>query len=598
MASRRRQRRVLDKMMTNCLRHKGMHMPERGCKRNHGRHVDGGGWTPINTFLSWVNGDGFGRTARNMQGTAEKRKTGWGKHSTHYSCALPTRNERDWNVNLDDVLWVALTSDKDRYQIMCIVCPTTKVSVPYWFRARQGHSLPFIDTMRTSLRLFKIGTPTGASSSSTTPPVFHCDMFDYIGSAVRHTTVSAVTGILSKGLRNDYSYEGAAGGRTAIMLNAFGPGDECENLHDQRKSGDVHVSIDVPYWWRWYGRHANTVTGVRLFITSCGVLVFSNVDPNLPIVISTRCFRRVMLKYDVNYYHVDEDQTGSDVPGYGRNWYQVWQAGLVDHCDPPLDQVVEGVTYHYSLLPRLEEIPTPHMGFRDVTVMGSGFLESRAPWILDSERMTNAEITSICWEHPAEYAEYQLEAIRRVVSMVKSLLEDRGIQNIPLEEIPAEIFLRAKCVFVACPHCWYTKGVIAPVRVGQFMCLNNCGHAVRWTPHGDVAGHVDCLRARALIYEDTIFKGKRPKNIGKHIMESRNRRALTIPTIKYGQKWDTKLMSKDRQCLPRGLAWSAAGGTWGYPRPYQVCPWDSDNTENPGYEWEDLFPPRFSFMVQ
>jgi hypothetical protein len=39
-----------------------------------------------------------------------------------------------------------------------------------------------------------------------------------------------------------------------------------------------------------------------------------------------------MMKYNVNVWQADLDQTGSDVPGYSRNWYQVWQAGLVDHC--------------------------------------------------------------------------------------------------------------------------------------------------------------------------------------------------------------------------------------------------------------------------
>jgi hypothetical protein len=50
--------------------------------------------------------------------------------------------------------------------------------------------------------------------------------------------------------------------------------------------------------------------------------------------------------------------------------------------------------------------------------------------------------------------------------------------------------------------------------------------------------------------------------------------------------------------LEHGLAWSAAGGTYGYPRPYQVCPWDSDATSGPAFEWDDLFPANFKLLVR
>jgi hypothetical protein len=221
-------------------------------------------------------------------------------------------------------------------------------------------------------------------------------MFDYGCGAVRRANVSAAKGIPWKGLGNDYTYEGAAGGRTAIMVNPFGPEDECNNKHSRRDSGEVHVSVDVPYWCLWCGQQANSVTGVRLFVTSCGVLVFSNMDPSLPTVISTKCFHREMMRCNVNNWQGDLDRTGSCVLGYSKNWYQVRQAELVDHCDPPLDQVVDGVAHHYSLLPTLGEIPTPHMGLKETTG-GAGTVRSRAPWILDSERILDAQISGICF---------------------------------------------------------------------------------------------------------------------------------------------------------------------------------------------------------
>jgi hypothetical protein len=153
-------------------------------------------------------------------------------------------------------------------------------------------------------------------------------------------------------------------------------------------------------------------------------------------------------------------------------------------------------------------------------------------------------------------------------------------------------------VFIACSHCWCTKGTITPIRIGQSMRRNNCWHVIRWTPHGDVTGHVDCRRARGLIYQDIISRGKKPKNVGKRSMASRIRRACDVPTRKHRYKWETGLLSKDDRLLQHGLAWSAAGGTYGYPKPYQVCPWDSDNSPEPGFAWDDLFPGNFEFLVR
>jgi hypothetical protein len=286
---------------------------------------------------------------------------------------------------------------------MCAVCPATGVAVPRWIRARQVHSLPFVDSMRTSLHLFQTGADTGASSASTAARV-DCDVFEYVGNAVHHTASRAARGILFAGLRNDYSYDGAYGGRTAIMFNAFGPGDVCENAHQRRRCGDVRVSIDMPYWWRWCGQHANAITGVRLFATSTGALIFSNT------VISTRCIHRVLMRYDVNYHHVAEDMTGCDIPGCGRMWCQIWQSGLVDHCGPPEERVIDGIMCHYSLMSTLAEVPTPQMGLAPrVAVAGS--LADRTPWIIDSEMMNDWDVASIRREHPEECAEYRMEAL-------------------------------------------------------------------------------------------------------------------------------------------------------------------------------------------
>jgi hypothetical protein len=241
---------------------------------------------------------------------------------------------------------------------MCAVCPTTGVAVSRWIRARRGHSLQFIDSMRTSFHLFQTGVETGASSASATYQ-HRCNMFDYSGNAVRHTNHRAARGILFAGLRNDYSHEGGYGGRTVIMFNAFGPGDKCDNAHQQRLSGDVHVSIDVPYWWEWYRRHATDKIGVRLFATSGGALIFSNAHGTLPTVMSTACSDRVLMRYDIYQYGGDENMTGRDIPGCGKPWCEIWQSRLVDHCDPPREQVINGVAYHYSLVATLDDPDAP-----------------------------------------------------------------------------------------------------------------------------------------------------------------------------------------------------------------------------------------------
>jgi hypothetical protein len=280
-----------------------------------------------------------------MRGALCKKKSAGGRRTVHYSCGLPTRSERDWNVSIGDIIRIVILSDKNRCQVMCAVCPTTGVAVPRWIQARQGHSLPFVVSMTTSLHLFQTGADAGASSASATDH-HRCDMFDYIGNAVHHTNSRAVRGILLAGLRNDYSYEGGYGGQTAVMFNAFGPGDACGNARRRRRTGDVRVSVDVPFWWEWCGEHANDKIGVRLLATSIGTLIFSNVNRKLPAVISAKCIRRVLMRYDVNCYEPGENMTGCDIPGCGRMWCQIWQSRLVDRCDPPEERVIDGTIYH------------------------------------------------------------------------------------------------------------------------------------------------------------------------------------------------------------------------------------------------------------
>jgi hypothetical protein len=167
------------------------------------------------------------------------------------------------------------------------------------------------------------------------------------------------------------------------------------------------------------------------------------------------------------------------------------------------------------------------------------------------------------------------------------------------DHIPLGILLRAKGVFISRPHCYCKKGLVGSIRVGHFLCLNDgCRREIMWTARDNTEIHVDSLRARANLYQDSLVSERRPMNMGKYSLDSRYRRAFTQPTIKHRCKWDAKLTSKDGLGLTHGLAWCAAGGTWDYPRPYQLCPWNSDATEYPGYRWGDLFPPTFPLRLR
>jgi hypothetical protein len=152
------------------------------------------------------------------------------------------------------------------------------------------------------------------------------------------------------GLRSDISQPTGYKGSSAITLNPFGPGDTCDNAQSQRLLGNAHVSIDVQYWWKWYGIKATDKIGVRLFATPARTLIFKNVNIALHTVISTKCFAKVLLRYNFQQYGGGDMAGRCKIPGYGIEWYEIWRRDLVGHCNPPDDQVVDGNTYTYALV--------------------------------------------------------------------------------------------------------------------------------------------------------------------------------------------------------------------------------------------------------
>jgi hypothetical protein len=219
---------ALSKVVINILRRWGAHIPERGVARNHGCYVDSGGWTLLDIILEWTNGAALERAANQMQAVFNRNRSAGDRHGAHYTCALPKKSRRDWNFTVEDIIRMAIYGDKDRFQIMCVVCPATGVAVPRWIRARQGHTLRFIDPMRTSLHLFQTEMEVGDPSTSETEP-YRCDMLDYIGDAVRYTDRRAVRDIFFLGLRNDNFQRASYKRRATITLNPLGPGDTCDN---------------------------------------------------------------------------------------------------------------------------------------------------------------------------------------------------------------------------------------------------------------------------------------------------------------------------------------------------------------------------------
>jgi hypothetical protein len=138
----------------NILRHWGARIPEKGEEHQHGCYVDTGGWAKLDVILEWVNGEALERATYQMQTAFNRDRSAENRHGTRYTYALPNRSSRNWNFTIDDIVRMAIHGDVDRFQVMCAVCPTTGVAVPLWIRARQGHTLRFIDPMRTSLHLF------------------------------------------------------------------------------------------------------------------------------------------------------------------------------------------------------------------------------------------------------------------------------------------------------------------------------------------------------------------------------------------------------------------------------------------------------------
>jgi hypothetical protein len=552
----------LRKVVINILRHWGAHIPERGEAYQHGCYVDSGGWKQLDIIPERVNGEALERAANQMQAAFNRDRSAEDHHGAHYTCALPKRA---------DIIRMAIFGDADRFQIMRVVCPATGVAVPRWIRARQGHTLRFIDPMRTSLHLFQMELEVCDPPTSETEP-FRCDMLDRIGDAVHYTDHRAVRNILCLGLRNDTLQQTGYKRRAAITLNPFGPGDTCDNAQSQRLLGNAHVSIDAHYWWKWYGMKATDKIEVRLFATPAGTLIFKNVNIALPTVISAKCFARVLMRYNIYQYGGGENVDRRKIPGCGIEWCEVWRGNLVDRCNPPDDQMVDGAIYTYALMATLDEIPTPQLG---LTTPDSPMesLASRTPWIANSESMSDRQIADVIRNYLGECTEYRHEAEKRVDGIRNSLSRKQNILTDVWCRIPLGIFLRAKGVFIRCPHCYYKKGLIEPIRAGQFLCLNDgCRREIKWTAHGDAKIRVDSLSARANLYQDSINGGLRPANVGKYSLSSRYRRAFTQPTMKHRIRWDATRVSSDKSGLTHGLAWSAAGGTWLYPRPYQDCP--------------------------
>jgi hypothetical protein len=210
----------VSKVVTDILRRWGARIPEKGEAHNHGCYVDSGGWTLVDLILEWTNGAALERAANQMQAAFDRNRSAGDRYGAHYACALPKKSRRDWNFTIEDIIRMAIYGDKDRFQVMCVVCPATGVAVPRWIRAKQGHTLRFIDPMRTSLRLFQTEVEVGDPSASEMDQ-YRCDMLDYIGDAVHYTDHRAVRGILFLGLRNDNYQQIRYTRRTAITLNTW-----------------------------------------------------------------------------------------------------------------------------------------------------------------------------------------------------------------------------------------------------------------------------------------------------------------------------------------------------------------------------------------
>jgi hypothetical protein len=173
--------------------------------------------------------------------------------------------------------------------------------------------------------------------------------------------------------------------------------------------------------------------GGRLFATPAGALIFKNVNVVLPTVISAKCFARVLMRYYIYQYGGDENVDRRRIPGYGIEWCEVWQGNLVDHCNPPEEQMVDGVICKYALMATLDEIPTPQLG---LTTPDSPMesLADRAPWIVNSESISDRQIADIIRNHPDECAEYRRGAEKHVDGVRASLTKTENYNRSELQD--------------------------------------------------------------------------------------------------------------------------------------------------------------------
>jgi hypothetical protein len=194
--------------------------------------------------------------------------------------------------------------------------------------------------------------------------------------------------------------------------------------------------------------------------------------------------------------------------------------------------MVGGVIYKYALMATLDEIPTPQLGLMTPdSPMES--LANRTPWVVNSESMSDRQVADTMRSLPDECTEYRREAEKRVDGIRISLLRKHKIAIEVMYRFPLGIFLRAKGVFVCCPHCYRKKGLIEPIRVGQFLCLNDgCRREIKRIAHKDTEIRVDSFSARANLYPDSLDRGRRPTNMGKYSLPSRCQRVFIQPIIK------------------------------------------------------------------
>jgi hypothetical protein len=142
-------------------------------------------------------------------------------------------------------------------------------------------------------------------------------------------------------------------------------------------------------------------------------------------------------------------------------------------------------------------------------------------------------------------------------------------------------------------------GNITPVREGRTVCVNgDCRQIIKWNAHDPQGAALDCLKAWGELYEGTKERRKRPAAMGRKSMGSRIKRSYDLPAARRKKTWREQLLSEDKLGLEYAVAWSAAGGTFESPKPYRVCPWDSDSATGPACDWDGLFPKGFAPLLR